>query len=115
MPNLILFFQKEMFHNNNNLQIDGKIEDVINPYPIDEKFKSFGFKVITINGNDISEIEEALKIAKVTKGKPTAIIAKTTKGKGISFMENNASWHGKAPNEEEYKQAIKELGGESNE
>ena len=104
-----------VFIDNNNLQIDGKIEDVINPYPIDEKFKSFGFKVITINGNDISEIEEALKIAKVTKGKPTAIIAKTTKGKGISFMENNASWHGKAPNEEEYKQAIKELGGESNE
>lgn len=104
-----------VFIDNNNLQIDGKIEDVINPYPIDEKFKSFGFKVITINGNDISEIEEALKIAKVTKGKPTAIIAKTTKGKGISFMENNASWHGKAPNEEEYKKAIKELGGESNE
>lgn len=104
-----------IFVDNNNLQIDGQIEDVINPYPIDEKFESFGFKVVTINGNDISEIEEALKIAKETKGKPTVIIAKTIKGKGISFMENNANWHGKAPNEEEYKQAIKELGGELDE
>ncbi len=104
-----------VFIDNNNLQIDGKIEDVINPYPIDEKFESFGFKVITINGNNIPEIEEALNIAKETKGKPTVIISKTTKGKGISFMEDNASWHGKAPNEEEYKQALKELGGEANE
>ena len=104
-----------VFIDNNNLQIDGKIEDVINPYPIDEKFESFGLKVITINGNNIPEIEEALNIAKETKGKPTVIISKTTKGKGISFMEDNASWHGKAPNEEEYKQALKELGGEANE
>ena len=96
---------------NNNLQIDGKIEDVMSVYPIDEKMKAFGFNVLNINGNNIEEILDALKKAKETKGKPTAIIAKTTKGKGVSFMENNAGWHGKAPKEEEYNKAMKELGG----
>ena len=94
---------------NNNLQIDGKIEDVMSPYPIDEKFKSFGFEVINIKGNNVKEILQALEKAKTIKEKPTCIIAKTTKGKGVSFMENKAEWHGKAPNEEQYKQAIQEL------
>lgn len=94
---------------NNNLQIDGKIEDVMNPHPIDKKFESFGFNVIKIDGHNFEEILEAFEKAKNTKGKPTAIIAKTIKGKGISYMENNVGWHGKAPNEEEYNLAIKEL------
>lgn len=93
---------------NNNLQIDGKIEDVMSPYPIDEKFKSFGFYTINIDGHNIEQIINAFDMAKKVKGKPTAIIAKTIKGKGVSFMEDKASWHGKAPNEEEYLQAIKE-------
>ena len=95
---------------NNNLQIDGKIEDVMSPYPIDEKFRSFGFQIIKIDGNDIDEILKAFEVAKNIKGKPTCIIAKTIKGKGISFMENKAGWHGKAPNKEEYDKAVKELG-----
>ena len=94
---------------NNNLQIDGAISDVMSPYPIDEKFKSFGFEVIVIDGHNMKDILEALCIAKKTKGKPTAIIAKTIKGKGVSYMENKASWHGKAPNEEEYLKALEEL------
>lgn len=94
---------------NNNLQIDGTIDKVMSPYPIDEKFKSFGFYTININGHDIKQIIKALEIAKTIKGKPTAIVAKTIKGKGVSFMENQVGWHGKAPNEEEYKIALKEL------
>ena len=94
---------------NNNLQIDGTIEEVMSSYPIDEKFKSFGFNVLSINGNNIEEIINAFESAKQTKDKPTCIIAKTIKGKGVSFMENKAEWHGKAPNEEEYIQAMKEL------
>ncbi len=94
---------------NNNLQIDGKIEDVMSPYPIDSKFKSFGFNVINVDGHNIEELIKAFNSAKTCKGKPTAIIAKTIKGKGVSFMENAVGWHGKAPNEEEYKKAIKEL------
>jgi len=94
---------------NNNLQIDGKIENVMNPYPIDKKFESFGFNTIVIDGHNFEEILNAFSKAKETKGKPTAIIARTTKGKGISYMEGNASWHGKAPNEDEYKLAIEEL------
>lgn len=94
---------------NNNLQIDGTIEKVMNSYPIDEKFKAFNFNVININGHDFEEIRNAFEEAKKVKGKPTAIIAKTIKGKGISFMENECSWHGKAPNEDEYKKAINEL------
>ena len=96
---------------NNNLQIDGTIEEVMPSYPIDKKFESFGFNVITINGHDIEQIKEALKQAKQTKGCPTCIIAKTIKGKGVSFMENKAEWHGKAPKKEEYEQAMKELEG----
>ena len=94
---------------NNNLQIDGTIEEVMSSYPIDEKFKSFGFNVLTIDGNNIEEIISAFETAKQTKNKPTCIIAKTIKGKGVSFMENKAGWHGKAPNEEEYEEAMKNL------
>ena len=94
---------------NNNLQIDGAIDEVNSPYPIDKKFDAFNFHVITINGNDMDEIAAALKEACETKGMPTAIIAKTTKGKGVSFMENAVGWHGKAPNDEEYKIAMEDL------
>ena len=94
---------------NNNLQIDGTIEEVMNLYPIDEKFKSFGFNVININGNNIEEILSAFIEAKKAKSMPTCIIAKTIKGKGVSFMENKAEWHGKAPSEEEYMLALEEL------
>ncbi|WP_252229433.1 transketolase [Clostridium sp. ZBS15] len=94
---------------NNGLQIDGKVEEICSPYPIDQKFEAFNFHVININGNDFNEIKKAFDEAKETKGKPTAIIAHTVKGCGISFMENNVGWHGKAPNDEEYKMAMKEL------
>lgn len=94
---------------NNNLQIDGKVSDVMGIYPIDEKFKSFGFETINIDGHNIEEIIKAFEIAKKIKGKPTAIIANTIKGKGVSFMEDQAGWHGKAPNEEQYRKAIEEL------
>lgn len=97
---------------NNNLQIDGTIEEVMSSYPIDKKIESFGFEVIKIDGNNIEEILEAFEKARTIKGKPTAIIAKTIKGKGVSFMENQVGWHGKAPNQEQYEMAIKELGGE---
>lgn len=97
---------------NNNLQIDGSIEEVMSSYPIDEKFKSFGFHVIKVDGHNIEELINAFNEAKTVKGKPTAIIAKTIKGKGVSFMENQVGWHGKAPNQEQYEIAIKELGGE---
>ena len=95
---------------NNNLQIDGEIQKVKGLNKIEEKFESFGFNVITINGNNIEQIIDAFDRAKMAKGMPTAIIAKTVKGKGISFMENNVSWHGKAPNEEQFKLAVQELG-----
>ena len=94
---------------NNNLQIDGTIEEVNSPYPIDKKFDEVIFHVIRINGIDMDEIAAALKEARKTKGMPTAIIAKTTKGKGVSFMENAVGWHGKAPNDEEYKIAMEDL------
>ena len=94
---------------NNNLQIDGKITDVNSPYPIDKKFEEFNFHVINIDGNDFDQIEAAFKEARETKGMPTAIIAKTIKGKGVSFMEDQAGWHGKAPNDEQYAQAMEEL------
>jgi len=94
---------------NNGLQIDGKIEDVNSPYPIDEKFKAFHFHVINIDGHNFDEIAKAFEEAKQTKGMPTAIIAKTVKGKGVSFMENQASWHGAAPNEEQYNIAMEDL------
>ena len=94
---------------NNNLQIDGTIEEVKGLTNINKKFERFGFEVIQIDGNNIEEVLNAFNVAKQIKEKPTVIIAKTIKGKGVSYMENNASWHGKAPNEEEYKKAIDEL------
>ena len=94
---------------NNGLQIDGRIEDVCDPNPIPDKFKAFNFHVIEIDGHDFDQIRVAFKEAKETKGMPTAIIAKTTKGKGVSFMEDQAGWHGKAPNDEQYAQAMADL------
>lgn len=94
---------------NNNLQIDGKITEVMSPYPIDEKFKAFGWHVININAHDFSEMEKAFNEAETVTGKPTMIVMKSTKGKGVSFMEDQVGWHGKAPNDEEYKIAIDEL------
>lgn len=94
---------------NNNLQIDGTVEEVCSPYPIDKKFEAFNFRVININGNDMEEIRNAFAEAKKVKGMPVAIIAKTIKGKGVSFMENQVGWHGKAPNDEQYEQAMEEL------
>ena len=93
----------------NNLQIDGKITDVMDPTPHDKKLEAFGFHVISINAHDFEQIEAALNEAKTVKGKPTAIIAKSVKGKGVSFMEDQASWHGSAPNDEQYAQAVAEL------
>ena len=100
---------------NNNLQIDGSIEEVNSPYPIPEKFVAFGFNTIEIDGNNLDEIEEAFNKAKETKGVPTAIIAKTVKGKGVSYMENQVNWHGAAPNEELYNTAVEELTAKLNE
>ena len=94
---------------NNGLQIDGPVDKVMSPYPIDEKLKAFGFHVEVIDGHDSNPIEAALNTAKTVKGKPTAIVMKTLKGKGVSFMEGQASWHGKAPNDEEYAIAMNEL------
>lgn len=95
---------------NNNLQIDGEITEVNSPYPIDKKFEAFNFHVICVeDGNDMEQLKKAFDEAKTVKGKPVAIIARTLKGKGVSFMENKASWHGKAPNDEEFSQAMKEL------
>ena len=94
---------------NNNLQIDGPITEVCSPYPIDKKFEAFNFHVININGNDFDELRAAFKEARQTKGQPTAIIAKTLKGRGVSYMENSVDWHGKAPNDEQYEQAMEEL------
>ena len=94
---------------NNGLQIDGDIAKVMSPYPIDSKLEAFGFDVQVINGNDFNEIEAALAHAKTVKGKPSAIVMKTVKGKDVSFMENNAGWHGKATNDEQYEIAMAEL------
>ena len=94
---------------NNNLQIDGAIDEVNSPYPIDKKFEAFNFHVINIDGHNFDEIDAAFKEARATKGMPTAIIAKTVKGKGVSFMEDKAGWHGKAPNDEEYAIAMADL------
>ena len=94
---------------NNNLQIDGAIDEVCSPYPIADKFEAFGFNVICIDGHDFDQIEKAFQDAKNVKDKPTAIIAKTVKGKGVSFMENQCGWHGKAPNDDEYETALKDL------
>ncbi len=97
------------FVDNNNLQIDGTVEEVNSPYPIPEKFAAFGWNVIEIDGHSFDEIESALENARNCKGKPTAIIAKTVKGKGVSFMENQVNWHGSAPNAEQYDTAMNEL------
>lgn len=94
---------------NNGLQIDGKVEDICSPYPITDKFKAFNFNVIEIDAHDFEQIEAAFNKARETKGMPTAIIAKSIKGKGVSFMENQIGWHGKAPNDEQYAQAMKDL------
>ena len=94
---------------NNGLQIDGKVADVMSPYPIPEKLRAFGFEVVEIDGHDFDQIEAAFEKAKATKGKPFGIVMKTIKGKDVSFMENNAGWHGKAPNDDEYAQAMSEL------
>ena len=94
---------------NNNLQIDGAIDEVNSPYPIDEKFKAFGFHVINVNGQDFDDLRAAFAEAKTVKGQPTVIIMKTVKGKGVSFMENNAAWHGSAPNDEQYAVAMADL------
>ena len=94
---------------NNGLQIDGNIADVMSPYPIVDKLQAFGLHTIAVDGHDFDAIEAALNEAKTVKGKPTAIVMSTVKGKDVSFMENNAGWHGKAPNDEEYAVAMKEL------
>lgn len=102
-----------VFLDHNGLQIDGKNEEVMNIEPIDKKFEAFGWNVLTINGHSFDEIFDAIEKAKNTKEMPTIIIANTIKGKGVSFMENQAGWHGKAPNDEQTKEALKELGGEN--
>ena len=94
---------------NNNLQIDGPVDEVCSPYPIDEKFKAFNFHVINVDAHDFTELARAFEEARNTKGQPTAIIAKSIKGKGVSFMENNVKWHGSAPNDEEFKIAMADL------
>ena len=96
----------------NGLQIDGKNDDVMTVKPIDEKFRAFGFNVLVIDGHNFEEIFAAFDAARECKGKPTVIVAKTNKGRGVSFMEDNPGWHGKAPSEDEAKQAVAELGGE---
>lgn len=93
----------------NGLQIDGSVEEVNSPYPIADKFKAFNWNVIEIDGHNLEEIENAVENAKSTKGKPTCVVMKTIKGKGVSFMENQVGWHGSAPNEEQYNQAMSEL------
>ena len=94
---------------NNGLQIDGPVSKVMSPYPIDEKLQAFGFHVRTIDAHDFDQIEDAFREARTVKGQPSAIVLKSTKGKGVSFMENNVGWHGKAPNDAEYEQAMNEL------
>lgn len=98
-----------VFVDNNGLQIDGNVSDVMNPNPIDKKFESFGWNVVLADAHDFNSLEDAVNKAKTTKDKPTVIILKSVKGKGVSFMENEAGWHGSAPNEEQYNQAIAEL------
>lgn len=94
---------------NNDLQIDGHLDEVNSPYPIDKKFEAFGWKVIPVDGHDFDQLEAAFETARATKGQPTCILMKTTKGKGVSYMENQVQWHGAAPNAEQYEQAMAEL------
>ena len=98
-----------IFVDNNGLQIDGNVADVMNPNPIDKKFEAFGWHVIKVDAHDFNALMDAINEAKATKGQPTAVIMKSIKGKNVSYMENNASWHGSAPNKEQYEQAISEL------
>lgn len=98
-----------LFVDNNNLQIDGDIRNVMNPHPIDEKYRAFGWHVIVIDGHDYGAVLDAVNEAKTVKGKPTAIICRTTKGKGVSYMENNPAWHGNAPKIDDYTKAMEEL------
>jgi transketolase len=100
---------------NNDLQIDGSVREVNNPHPIPEKFAAFGFRVIVVDGHDFDQLEAAFSGARATKGQPTAIVMRTTKGRGVSFMENLASWHGTAPNKEQYDTAMAELTATLNE
>ncbi|MBP3234798.1 MAG: transketolase [Eubacterium sp.] len=109
LDNLIVFVD------NNNLQIDGPIDQVCSPYPIDKKFEAFNFHVQNVDGHDFAAIAAAVDAAKAAKGMPSVIVAHTTKGKGVSFMENQVGWHGKAPNEEEYESAMEELRKEAEE
>ena len=109
LDNLIVFVD------NNNLQIDGPIDEVCSPYPIDKKFEAFNFHVQNVDGHDFAAIAAAVDAAKAAKGMPSVIVAHTTKGKGVSFMENQVGWHGKAPNEDEYNQAMEELRKEAEE
>ena len=102
-----------VFVDNNGLQIDGDISNVMSPYPIDKKFEAFGWNVIVIDGHNLDEIKGAINSAKEVKDMPTAVICKTVKGKGVSFMENEAGWHGTAPNKEQCDQALNEIGGEN--
>ena len=97
---------------NNNLQIDGAVSDVMSPYPIDKKLEAFGFFVQNVDGHDFDALEAAFDAAEAEKGRPSAIVMKTVKGKGVSFMENQAGWHGKAPNDEQYQAAMEELAAE---
>lgn len=94
---------------NNHIQSDGTLQEVNSPYPIDAKFRDFGAEVLTVDGHDFAQLEAAFQLARGIKGKPTAILAQTVKGKGVSFMENQAAWHGKVPNEAQYRQAMKEI------
>lgn len=98
-----------VFVDNNNLQLDGTLEEVMSPYPIDEKFRAFGWRTVTIDGHDVEAISRAVDEAKQYEGAPTVVIAKTVKGRGVSFMENGVEWHGRTPSEEEYRQAYAEL------
>lgn len=97
------------FVDHNHLQIDGRVEDVMSPLPVDEKFRAFGWNVLSIDGHDFDAIREAVGKAKEYIGKPTVVILNTIKGKGVSFMENQASWHGSAPNDDQYEQSINEI------
>ena len=100
---------------NNGLQIDGRISDVMSPYPIPEKLEAFGLHVISVDGHDFAQLEAAFAEARTVKGKPTAIVMKTVKGKGVSFMEDQAGWHGKGPNDEECRIALEELDAQQKE
>ena len=104
-----MLFRSCVIVDNNKLQIDGSVEEVMSVYPIKEKFESFGFEVFEVDGNNIDSLITVFQKAKTVKGKPTVIVAKTIKGKGISFMENQVGWHGKAPSEEQYLEAMKEV------